>query len=141
MKLGKTLISILAGGLILFAGCKEYRTEYSAPKNEDAVVSEKYHRSAYITFMHVGKTMMPLSHPAVNRTTFDGIIDFTVSGREIYDRFNEQDKANVFYREVYRLTYDDLDKDGKKEFVNREFVDYEFLDAQPAMTELARGAN
>jgi hypothetical protein len=124
--------ALLAGGLcLLVAGCKEHRTEYSDVKNEDAVVSEKYHRSEYRMPQRIGKITTYRTYPEVHRTTFSGDIKFVVDGSQIYYQFNENDKAHVSYREVYRDTYEDLDKDGKKEFTGRNLVDYEFVNALP----------
>lgn len=127
----KTLTKLfLIGALALeLFGCKEYKTEYSEIKQENTVVSQKYHRGAWSQPTRIGKITSMIHHPAINRTTFDGDIDFVVNGREIYERFNEKDSAIVSYRERYELVYDDINKDGKKELIQRNFENYEFVGA------------
>jgi hypothetical protein len=139
----KSLASILAASFLFLGGCKEYRTQYSEVKQEDAVVTERYHRSARMHPVMVGKVRSFVHHPAINRTTFDGVVDFTINSRELYERFNEKDNALVFYRESYRETYEDINKDGQKELINKEFSGFEFIDAQKSTNSncLAVGEN
>jgi len=51
--------------------------------------------------------------------------------KALYEKFKnwEGKKVDVTYQEIYRVTYDDKDKDGKKEEVERVLVDFDFLDA------------
>lgn len=53
--------------------------------------------------------------------------------KDLYERFKERkgSEVDVTYKEIYRVTYDDVDKDGKKEVIERVLVDYDFLNALP----------
>lgn len=118
------LASILSLSLI---GCKEYRTEYSEIKHENAVVSNQYHRNSYMYPLRVGKITTIQTMPAVYRTDFDGNIDFSVHGSKIYNSVSEGDSVDLTYREVYRAVYDDKDNDDKKELISRKFKKYELV--------------
>ncbi|MBI2451807.1 hypothetical protein HYV50_01875 [Candidatus Pacearchaeota archaeon] len=50
--------------------------------------------------------------------------------RDLWERFTEGQEVDVTYREVFRNTYQDIDKDGKKDLIKRELIDYDFIDAQ-----------
>lgn len=114
------LQKILSVGAILLTvgACKEYVTEYSKIKHEDAEVVNRITGFNY-----------PLN--SYYNTTFRGKIYFVIDDREIYNRFNLNDSADVNYREVYRTTLEDTDKDGKKEVIDRKFIGYQFIDAVP----------
>ncbi|MCX6747209.1 MAG: hypothetical protein NTU63_03705 [Candidatus Pacearchaeota archaeon] len=62
---------------------------------------------------------------------FDGNVDFEVDDRRLFSIFRVGDKADVTYREVYLLTYDDLNDDGEKELIKKSFLGNSFRDAQP----------
>ena len=125
----KNLKRILFGGLMLLglAGCKEYKTEYSDVKHEDALVSYKKHRNSYIAQLNEQRTY----HPEEYEIVFDGKIRFVLDNKEMFKRFNSNDQADVSYREKYRLILDDTNKDGTNELIQKNFMDAEFIDAQP----------
>lgn len=129
----KSLPYLLAISLAvsILSGCKEHKTEYSEPKHEEATVIYKHHRVSWMQPIPCGKSFTYIIHPARYDTTFTGSIEFEVNDSQIFNRFEEKDLADVTYREVYKLTYDDLDGDGKKELLERKLKEYEFLDAQP----------
>ncbi len=129
-----TARGILIGGLAvsLLTGCKrETRTELSEVLHEDAVVTSRDYTSRWVQILPCGKTIIPITHPESYSISFDGKIDFDSSDEEVYSRFKEGDTADVSYREVYKLIFEDLDKDGKKEQIGRVFDGYEFEDACP----------
>lgn len=125
--------AVLAASFL--TGCKDTRTELSDVIHEDAKVAKMEHHSSYITLvpMRVGKVtiMNQIHHPERNNITFKGKLKFEVDNKKIYKRVKLGDKADVSYRESYKLTFEDLNKDGKKEQISREFSDYVFVDAQP----------
>jgi len=49
----------------------------------------------------------------------------------LYDKLKPHvgQPVDVTFRELFRVTYQDLDKDGKKEVTSRVLVGYDFLDA------------
>lgn len=53
--------------------------------------------------------------------------------KALYNKFQNWDgkMADVTYQEMYRVTYDDPDKDGKKEKINKVLIGFDFLDADP----------
>ncbi len=106
----------------LFGGCKEHRTEYSEPKHQEAVVGYKYFSPSRMKGAGILRNFY---------IRFEGPVDFEVYDSKIYERFNEKDKADVSYREVFKSTWDDTDGDGKKELLEKKLVKYEFIDAQP----------
>lgn|GEM_PF-1222149 len=62
--------------------------------------------------------------------------EFTSEGSDerhktLYNKLKEGENVDVTYNEIYRATYDDVNKDGKKELTERVLVGYDFLDAQP----------
>jgi len=110
-------------------GCKDRRTEYSKLKHENAVVTAQYHRNSSMYPMRIGKVTTMHHRPAINRTTFDGNIDFKINDRAIFERLDINDSVDLTYREVYRAVYDDTNNDGVKELISREFRRYEFDNA------------
>lgn len=62
---------------------------------------------------------------------FDGKdVDFEVENKTFYIIFKLGDKADITYKEMYLLTYDDIDEDGEHELIKRSFVGNSFRDAQ-----------
>ena len=125
----------MAAGLIAgLAGCarQETVTEFSATLHEDAVVTYACHHEACFQPVVVGKYTFNVFYPEINTIIFDGETDFEIDSKEIYNRFKEGDEAEVSYRNVYRLVYEDFDMDGKKELVERTLTGHEFIDARPA---------
>lgn len=137
----KNLKRILGTGLMLLglAGCKEFEMKYSNIKHENAIVSYKKFSAPYtIGELKPVKTstgevlvVMPVDYPAKYEIAFDGKIRFELDDRVMFDRFHSNDQADVSYRELYSLIYDDTNNDGTNELVQRFFMDAEFLDAQP----------
>ena len=105
---------ILAVGLslTLFNGCREVRKGLSDVLHEDALVVEMEHQNSRTTSFPtiVGKMaiMHHVCYPERNMILFDGKVDFEIDNKEIFSRFNQGDSANVSYREVYKLTFDDF---------------------------------
>jgi hypothetical protein len=124
----RNMVLGLALGLTL-TSCKECKREYSGINTVKAVVVDMYHSDSYATPIMIGKTITLMHHPAVNKVTFGGDVNFEIDSPELYDRFKEHDTAIISYRNVYRAIYDDKDKDGVKELVSREFRHYDFVDA------------
>lgn len=128
---------ILSVGLAssLLTACKQVKTEISDVLHEDAKVVGMEHKNSWMQPMpiHAGKirTIYFIHHPERNIISFDGKVDFEINNKEVFSRFKQGDSASVSYRQSYRLTFDDIDGDGKKDLVNKVLVDYDFLDAQP----------
>jgi len=64
---------------------------------------------------------------------FDGDVDFEVENKGLYIIFRLGNKANVTYKEVYLLTYDDVNDDGEKELIKKSFLGNSFRNAQPKL--------
>ncbi len=110
---------LLFGGILLcLTGCKEYVTEYSKLKHEEAEVVDK-------------RTGFHYPSGYYYNITFKGDMYLTINNEGIYDIFNLNDKADLSYREIYQVTLEDIDKDGRKEVTERKFLDYIFVDAVP----------
>lgn len=138
----KSLRGILFGGLMLLGltGCKEFEIKYSDIKHEDAIVSYKNFTAPYtIGELKPVKTssgqeiLTPtrVDYPAKYEIAFDGKIRFELDDRVMFDRFHSNDQADVSYRELYSLIYDDTNNDGTNELIQKFFMDAEFIDAQP----------
>ncbi len=125
------LLAGLTVGLVTGCDRKEIQTELSDILHEDAKVISTDHKKRFFQPIMIGKMLSGISHPAVYKVTFDGEVDFEIDNKEIYDRFNRGDIVDVLYRKSYQLTFEDLNKDGKKEQISRILTGYEFLDAQP----------
>ncbi|MGV8151702.1 MAG: hypothetical protein ACP5OG_01350 [Candidatus Nanoarchaeia archaeon] len=137
----KQALGYIAAGIILagISGCKEYKTEYSDVKNYDATVTKKEHKDSWTQIIPIstGKVtiLAPVAHPEQNHITFKGNLEFILDNKELFERFDLNDKAEVSYKEVYNSVYDDKDKDGNKELIKREITKYEFVDAQHKILE------
>ncbi len=147
----KNLLRVLGLGVLLLTGCKKYKIEENI-KQETAVVSYKKTPS-HLSYIDVDLALtnkdggfgvgingigfgiggynfsFEKKHEEYN-ITFDGAIDFILNNKEIFDRFNVGDTADVTYLEKYLSIYDDLDKDGTKEMVKRALLTPQFIDAQ-----------
>jgi hypothetical protein len=119
---------------ITLAGCNQKMVE-SEQLFEYAKVIRMEHSDSYsvpeVGFDFDGDlTLHNVDYPEKNIIEFDGKVDFEVNNKEIYNRFKEGDSARVCYKATYWVTFEDLDKDGKKEETNREISGYRFLDAK-----------
>ena len=122
------LLGVCTIALVTLSGCREYRTEYSEVKHESAHISGKRYDPG------TSGIILPDSgafFPRKYWITFDGNIDFNVNNKNLYNKFNQGDLADVSYREMYKSIYDDINKDGQKELLKRELDGYKFIDAQP----------
>ena len=128
----KTAPYIMAIGLgtSLFS-CRETKTELSDVLHEDAKVISMYHRNRYFVPIPMGKMIGLMPHQEVNEIKFEGDIDFSLDDEKIFKRFKEGDNADVSYREIYKLTFEDLNKDGIKEQTSKYLEGYKFIDATP----------
>ncbi|MEI7718412.1 MAG: hypothetical protein WCI72_00975 [archaeon] len=127
--------SLLAGLLIgTLSGCNETRRELSDIVYEEAKVTQKEHSDGYTTFRIIpcgNSTMIiPSTSSDGNRVTFSGDIDFTIDNEDLYNRFNEGDLVRLGYRESYKHTFEDLNKDGVKEKTQTLFEGYVFESAE-----------
>lgn len=123
----------LAAGLAMnvISGCNtETRTELSDILHEDAKVTTKQHTSHRLYPIMYGKILIMQNHNAKNIIKFNGKINFEINNEEIYNRFNEGDIVDIFYKNKYKLTFKDINKDGTKELVSKVIEEYEFVDAQ-----------
>ncbi len=109
----------------------ETKTELSDFLYENAKVTSMYHKDARRSPVFFYRVVVMIPHPAENKITFDGQIDFEINNLEIYSRFKLGDSAVVSYRTSYKVTYEDLDGNGINEPTKKEFIDYHFIDAQP----------
>lgn len=131
------LLGISAVALAVIAGCKEYRTEYSEVKHENAIVTSKDPGGNFIGFgASIGNPGLGMLMSDHKEITFDGDIDFRVDLKNInrqglYDIFNVGDLADVTYRNRFLSAYNGLNKDGQKELIEKRFIEHEFIDAQP----------
>lgn len=129
---------ILTVGLVaaVLTGCKDIKTELSDRLHDEAIVEkhtapEKGQFNWGIAAGNISAAVIldAGEYPHIifqgKKTRFKFVGD-----TELFRRFNAQDATYVTYREVYSLTYDDLDSDGKKEVINKVLMDYTFLDAQ-----------
>lgn len=137
-------------GSILLTGCEQTKTELSDILHEDAIVSDvvyspSNHGSGVGPTFNIGAEDTPGVGLAVTSVSIPekyAVVfkckhgKFIVEGtdnehKKLWERLEQGQEVDVTYREFYRCTYDDIDKDGKKELINKELIDYDFLDAQP----------
>lgn len=140
MKSKSFLYAIVGVGSLLAASftginCsrRETRTELSDVLHEDARIVSMEHRNAWLQPIRhkVGKNTITtyIRHSEKNKIEFGGKVDFEINNKAIYERFKEGDLADISYRENYKLTFEDLDGDGKKEETGRVLKEYVFVDA------------
>ena len=144
----KKLLNYIYAGSLLLAGCDrttEVTTELSDLLTEDSLVAERIHTPAYTT------TVPAITYDVWNDefklTTEDKLIPdnykvsfskgedhiFVQEGsnvkyKNLYESLKEGDKVKVYFRKVYRATYD-LTK-AEKQLSKKELKDYEFIDAK-----------
>ena len=115
----------LASGFVV---CTEKGTwvEESDVIHEEAVVTQKVYRGS--TFQS----------PGMNKIIFDGAdVDFEVESypgsgeNEFYEKFNKGDKVDISYNTIYKVTFEDLNKDGVKEETDRKIDRYKIIDIKP----------
>lgn len=132
---------ILATGVAatVLAGCKDTKTELSEILHDEATIESKQYVvhpdddqfNWGIVFGSPSAAVILSEYKHYYIVFQSKKIRFNVYNKELFNRFNTNDIADVTYREVYRLTYDDIDGDGKTDLVNKVLTDYKFLDAQP----------
>jgi hypothetical protein len=119
----------LLGATALSTGCKDSRLEYSEMMYEPAKVTQKEHHGSWIQPMMVGKVWTYIHHPEQNILRFSGEIPFRIDDKSLYKRLNTNDSVTVSYREVYKITMDDINNDGLKEDIAVAIKGCEFFDA------------
>ena len=143
----KKLLNYIYAGSLLLAGCDrttEVTTELSDLLNENSIVVEHKYTPAYtllvptINFDLEGDVTIGTkieSIPDNYKVSFSKGEDhiFVQEGsnakyKDLYERLNEGDKVKVYFRKVYRATYD-LTK-AEKQLSKKELKDYEFIDAK-----------
>jgi hypothetical protein len=134
-------------------GCKETKTEYSATLYENAFVSDavytpsKHETEIGVTAfdgglmgvdyggnagiqigggMQISSVTVPEKFAVVFKCAHG---KFIVQKASVYDQLKSAigKTVKVAYREVYRVTYDDVD--GTTKVIARELADYDFLSA------------
>ncbi|MCX6711266.1 MAG: hypothetical protein NTZ02_04230 [Candidatus Woesearchaeota archaeon] len=153
------LAGALALGTV--AGCKDIHTEISNVLHEDATVVMKTYTPErfetevvlraiggptgvgmdYNGNVGMGVRNMQQMNTIWIREEYAVVFQcqdrtFEVKGSErknknLYDKLQEGQDVDVTYKEAYRVTYDDIDGDGKKDLVQRVLIDFYFLDANP----------
>jgi hypothetical protein len=148
--IGTISLPLIFGGCDYIRSLPETRTEYSDVLHEDAkVVDVAYTPSRHgsgagpsFGMTSGGDVAMGLSVTSVSIPKKYAVVfkcqhgKFIVEGedeehKKLWERLQEGEDVDVTYREIYETTYQDYDKDGKKEFIERKLIDYDFLDAQP----------
>lgn len=84
-----TILALLVAMLLCFVGCaKLINTE---TQEVDATVTDVYHRGAWVQMISNGKTMIPISHPAQYKVTFEyKNITLTVDDKTLYDYYKSK---------------------------------------------------
>lgn len=133
---------ILAASLALSLSCNKSERELSQILHTDAIVENREYTAPVMHEIHLAKYEFG-EHTYQKQTVKvreKNIIEFKsdrlkfwVDNKEIYNRFKIGDKADVTYKENYKLIYEDLDDDGIKESIDKYILNYEFIDAQPRM--------
>ena len=144
----KSLPYIATIGISLFTACKEVKTEISDVLHEDGkVVDLVYSPSNHGT--GIGPTVdltgdggMGIAVTSVDIPEKYAVVfrcqhgKFIIEGtdekyKNLWSRLEENQEVDITYRERYKITYDDIDNDGKKEPIEKRLIKYDFLDAQP----------
>lgn len=147
---GSGLSYTLALGLSLFSGCRETKIEYSPVLYEDATVVDvvyvpsRHGSGAGPTFAmdFDGNPSMGIAVTSVEIDENYAVVfkcqhgKFISEGsderhKDLWKRMAEEMEVDVTYKEIYRVVYDDIDKDGKKEVIEKVLTGRDFLDAQP----------
>lgn len=146
--------ALMAGlALIPLTGCeesrivfkREFKRELSDIIYEQAVVTSKKHSPEEdytylgiavgnsINDLPTGLGLAAAMHQdEKNYITFTGQkVTFDINNKEIFNRFELNDPAEISYKEIYSATYEDLDNDGEKDLVEKTLEGYKFLDAKP----------
>ena len=95
------LVAIIAINITACAKCISTES-----KEVEVTISDSYHRNAYTTMMKSGKTIVPITHPAVYRISVSyKEKTYTVSGSDTYKKFKDKigEKA---YATLIVKTYD-----------------------------------
>lgn len=146
MQIGKNLRIGISGLVltVLSLGCNLpiIKYEYSEPIVKEGVVSESEYKKAYTTIgpkfdFDEGVKIGLIKVPEEYKVTLDvGEVSFLFSGRSdevkgLYNNFTQDEHIQVSYREIFKLTYEDLDGDGKRELKSKELTEYDFIRALP----------
>jgi len=51
--------------------------------------------------------------------------------KELYEKLREGQEVDLAYKELYRTTYDDIDRDGKQDLIEKLVTGYSIIDANP----------
>ena len=142
----KTLVTLFLAGTIGLLGCMQVKTEYSESVNSiGTIIEKKYVEEQYLNPIDNINPMKDLD-PAfdlkkgriatkqnekfnVSIATEVGI--FTLNNKDFFNKVEVNSFVEVSYREKFRSAYKDIDKDGKKDLVEKISVGYDLLDAQP----------
>lgn len=123
----KKLASIFFAGLLFLSGCKRYELEHSRIKKENAIVTERYYIPESCTIFPTDGGCIPVFDGPSYNIYFNGEIDFLINDKEIFNRFNIRDSANITYREYKSRGYNFF---GPFETKSGDFYWYEFIDAK-----------
>ncbi|MCB9358860.1 hypothetical protein H6503_02930 [Candidatus Woesearchaeota archaeon] len=144
----RTLPYLLAGGLAigLLTGCKEVKTEYSEQLTIDGVVAAKVYKEEQ--YLNPSDDINPMNDidpffdmkkgryatkqdEEFNVFINTGIGRYKIDSKRLFKLVEVNSPVKVTYRERFRSTYDDIDKDGEKELVERVSCGYKLLNVQP----------
>lgn len=160
-KMGRNLaIGLLLATTATGCNCADTRSEMSDIIHEDARVANRVFTpsrhdtelefSAFNTGsfgvsysgnpgLHIGNNLqvssveVPEKYAVVFECQHGGFISqgSDLRHQSLYEKLKGVGVVDVTYRELFKATYQDLDKDGKKELTSRVLVGYDFLDAVP----------
>jgi hypothetical protein len=126
MKLG---VYALAAMTLLATGNKETKIEFSDILQENAKVVKTRYETARADVNVLGTQVRYTNYPPRYIVKFDGRVDFEVDSKELFDIFKEGDPAVVFYREILRRTYEDVNGDGFLEMTGSKIRGHKFVNA------------
>jgi len=140
---------LLSSSFVLGCSGRETRREVSDILHEDAIVVDVvYTPSRHGSGAGLGPTIdfdgnigisfssvsvnIPEKYAVVFKCEHGKFISAGTDARhkELWERLQEGQDVDVTYREIFESTYEDIDKDGKKDLIKRKLIAYDFLDAQ-----------
>jgi len=139
----------------LVVACTDVRQEFSGTLHEDAVIADAIYTPSHhdtelgltaiktgpagLDFggnfglrigggLQISSVTVPEKFAVVFKCAHG---EFVISRKEIYEKFKNHKGAavDVSYREEYRSTYEQVEKNLDKQVVERVLVDYDFIDA------------